>query len=204
MKPKDERRAVLIALYGGKCKRCGFDDIRALQIDHVYSDGYKSMSEWKWLLWDLYRYPDRFQCLCANCNWIKRDENNEHPGSKPNERKLEKRDWLDNWIASEGLRPAHVKEERRNVRLKFKDVQARAKELRRQDKEQERYERAMRRHARELERATLIASRQAIKDAKMAADACASVPKPPEATLTGTAQEFMRCQRRRLGCFVNP
>ncbi len=66
-------------LGGYICSRCGFNDARALQIDHVNGDGYKE----KRFRGQIYRTVTRangegFQVLCANCNWIKRDENGEH------------------------------------------------------------------------------------------------------------------------------
>lgn len=76
-------RLRLIEVYGGKCVRCGFLDGRALQLDHIQGDGYKEKADKNY-----YRFlkrvtdnPDfeRFQLLCANCNWIKRHENNENP-----------------------------------------------------------------------------------------------------------------------------
>ena len=62
---------------GNKCKRCSFSDIRALQIDHVNDDADYSViknriSLFKEILDDT---ANRFQILCANCNWIKRVEN---------------------------------------------------------------------------------------------------------------------------------
>lgn len=65
---------------GNKCVRCGFSDWRALQIDHVYGGGRKdrlglsSRSFYKKILAD---DSDKYQILCANCNQIKRIENNE-------------------------------------------------------------------------------------------------------------------------------
>lgn len=68
---------------GGICVRCGFSDRRALQIDHVNGDGAKerkigminSTSIYKKVLADK---ENKYQLLCANCNWIKRVENNEN------------------------------------------------------------------------------------------------------------------------------
>lgn len=74
-----------IEVLGGKCARCGFDDIRALQIDHVNGGGRKDHRERGQLT--IYRGIIKahahgenitdFQVLCANCNWIKRWENKE-------------------------------------------------------------------------------------------------------------------------------
>ena len=76
-----QRRATLLELLGGKCRHCGFSDIRALQVDHRDGNGAKrnrelgigSSSDPAF-----YRYAtshlEEFQLLCANCNWIKRYE----------------------------------------------------------------------------------------------------------------------------------
>lgn len=81
-----KRRLKAIAYLGGVCKRCGFDDERALQIDHVHGGGRKELLHENF---DQNEYYDRimneepgttYQLLCANCNWIKRAESpNEHP-----------------------------------------------------------------------------------------------------------------------------
>jgi hypothetical protein len=74
-------RLALITKLGGKCVRCGFDDPRALQIDHVNGGGAREVHSfpnrhryYKHLLSDV---SDKYQLLCANCNWIKREENKE-------------------------------------------------------------------------------------------------------------------------------
>lgn len=75
------RLETFIALGGAFCVRCGFDDVRALQIDHVdgggkqHSQSFSSLEAYHAFVRD---NPDMFQVLCANCNWIKRDENNEN------------------------------------------------------------------------------------------------------------------------------
>ena len=77
-------RAKVIAELGGKCVRCGFNDPRALQIDHINGGGVKeirSMRRYSYYLM-IHNLPEeerdaKYQCLCANCNWIKRAENNE-------------------------------------------------------------------------------------------------------------------------------
>jgi hypothetical protein len=88
-----EKREAALARLGGKCVRCGFSDPRALQFDHVRGDGtldqknapngrtgrtrrvqlgttYKRIADGK--------DDGRYQILCANCNWIKRAEKEEH------------------------------------------------------------------------------------------------------------------------------
>lgn len=71
------RREVINA-YGGKCVKCGFNDIRALQLDHVDGNGTKHRKyvSVRMLMFWLKRnaFPKTFQLLCANCNSIKRFE----------------------------------------------------------------------------------------------------------------------------------
>ena len=69
---------------GGKCVSCGFSDYRALQIDHINSDGKQERN----LMNRRDYYPNvlasflakegRYQLLCCNCNWIKRSELKEY------------------------------------------------------------------------------------------------------------------------------
>ena len=75
-------RTATLDLLGGKCFRCGFSDIRALQIDHVNGGGTKEKKAittnfMKFILDKILQGSTEYQILCANCNWIKRDENNE-------------------------------------------------------------------------------------------------------------------------------
>jgi hypothetical protein len=59
-----------------KCQRCGFADIRALTIDHVHGGGNKHRKElggsgrlYYWLKKN--NYPEGYQVLCMNCQFIK-------------------------------------------------------------------------------------------------------------------------------------
>ena len=65
-------------LGGYCCKSCGFDDPRALQIDHIDNDGYakRKSGEVGKALYKLVVDTNGigFQVLCANCNWIKKAE----------------------------------------------------------------------------------------------------------------------------------
>lgn len=76
-------RAEIVTKLGGKCKRCGFDDPRALQIDHVNGDGWTELKgqigKYAYLKGVLADMKSRYQLLCANCNWIKRAEEGEQP-----------------------------------------------------------------------------------------------------------------------------
>mgnify|MGYP001561252533 CR=1 FL=1 len=73
------------AKLGGKCKHCGFSDIRALQIDHKNGRGGKERRNHTNLV-GYRRFVleniEKYQLLCANCNWIKRVEEKEYRGSK--------------------------------------------------------------------------------------------------------------------------
>jgi hypothetical protein len=82
----------VIAHLGGKCKHCGFADVRALQIDHVFNDGYaerkktsgiRNSATCKYLRHVLADEEGRYQLLCANCNWIKFFEDKEAGKYKP-------------------------------------------------------------------------------------------------------------------------
>ena len=83
------RRIKLIDFLGGKCIKCGFSDYRALQVDHTRGDGKKHREEeGNKFCYKLYKSvaedtSGRFQLLCANCNWIRKSENNENPCGYP-------------------------------------------------------------------------------------------------------------------------
>lgn len=77
-------RVKSINILGGKCKRCGFSDKRALQIDHINGGGLKELRRiggYKIYLRIINgdnSVRREYQILCANCNWIKRYENKEN------------------------------------------------------------------------------------------------------------------------------
>lgn len=73
-------RTAVVHKLGRVCKKCGYSDARALQIDHVHGDGIKERDKRKTVYARIMRGEvdvSRYQLLCANCNWIKRWENNE-------------------------------------------------------------------------------------------------------------------------------
>ena len=80
---KKYRDALKLRVYdalGNKCVHCGFEDVRALQIDHINGGGAKDRKGKSVSMF--YRQVLRVNCegyqlLCANCNWIKRHENGE-------------------------------------------------------------------------------------------------------------------------------
>ena len=69
------------------CVKCGFSDIRALSIDHINGGGFQHRRElekqgkghrrnfYYWLKKE--GYPEGFQTLCMNCQFIKRFEDRE-------------------------------------------------------------------------------------------------------------------------------
>lgn len=67
--------------YGESCKCCGFQDIRALCVDHINGDGHEHRKTvpsghlYRWLIAN--NFPVGFQTLCCNCNRIKQFENDE-------------------------------------------------------------------------------------------------------------------------------
>lgn len=83
---RKQARLDAINFYGGKCVRCGFDDWRALQFDHVDGGGRKELKDYNWLSYLKKVVSDttgKYQLLCSNCNWIKKYENNETANKSP-------------------------------------------------------------------------------------------------------------------------
>lgn len=84
-----EQKSFIFTNLGHVCCKCGFSDKRALQIDHINGDGYTSKiinktgsmcrrTNYYEVIESIKKNENRFQILCANCNWIKRVENEEH------------------------------------------------------------------------------------------------------------------------------
>lgn len=76
-------KSAVFELLGNECCRCGFSDPRALQIDHINGGGGKEKKSvtahyYKYILEKILAGSNEYQLLCANCNWIKRSENNEN------------------------------------------------------------------------------------------------------------------------------
>lgn len=84
-KNKKELRKKIIQKFGGVCVICGFSDWRALQVDHVNGGGTreiklkfnKNRSKYYKYLFIEANNNKNYQLLCANCNWIKKYEQNE-------------------------------------------------------------------------------------------------------------------------------
>ena len=79
-KRKLDAKTTILNRYGNACVQCGFDDIRALQLDHIADNGAeerKTLGGQKFSGANFYLYlikqglPDGYQTLCANCNNIK-------------------------------------------------------------------------------------------------------------------------------------
>ena len=62
------------------CNKCRFNNIKALEIDHINNNGCEHRKEikgghiYKWLIKN--NFPDGFQVLCATCNALKRIDSN--------------------------------------------------------------------------------------------------------------------------------
>lgn len=75
-------RATVLELLGNECLNCGFKDSRALQIDHVNGGGVQdkkkiTRSYHVVVIESIMKKENKYQLLCANCNWIKRYEKGE-------------------------------------------------------------------------------------------------------------------------------
>jgi hypothetical protein len=76
-----QERLDVMTVLGTKCARCGFDDPRALQFDHVNGGGLRHRrsvagTTYTATIYALVRAGSpEIQLLCANCNTIKKVEN---------------------------------------------------------------------------------------------------------------------------------
>lgn len=79
-KKRQRLRKEVMEGYGGKCAHCGFDDDRALVLDHVNDNGAEERKQWIGKADFFYQkiindgLPSDYQVLCANCNTIKEFE----------------------------------------------------------------------------------------------------------------------------------
>ena len=76
-----KRKKKLFDILGYSCIKCGYSDMRALQIDHINGGGRKLIREHKNMNAVFKKYDNNpelmrkeLQVLCANCNFIKRYE----------------------------------------------------------------------------------------------------------------------------------
>lgn len=80
-------RDEIYELLGNKCRSCGEEDRRVLQIDHVYGGGNSrkiknrsGQGEMVKKRNEIVSGQTKYQLLCANCNIIKKHENGEIKG----------------------------------------------------------------------------------------------------------------------------
>lgn len=59
-----------------KCQQCWFDKVECLAVDHIKNNwskhrkqGYRQYSLYKSIVDN--NYPEEYQILCCNCNWLK-------------------------------------------------------------------------------------------------------------------------------------
>lgn len=81
-----DRKSEVLAHYGNghiACVRCGFDNIRALSIDHIGGGGNthrkitgEGCQFYYWLKRN--NFPTGYQTLCMNCQALKKYENKEY------------------------------------------------------------------------------------------------------------------------------
>jgi len=83
-------RLAIIDKFGAKCIKCGFDNPKALQLDHIGGGGTTerrvvggNQKMFRMILAGKLN-ARRYQILCANCNAIKRIENYDEAGRKYN------------------------------------------------------------------------------------------------------------------------
>jgi len=73
---KARLREKIYEIYGRKCVDCGFEDARALTLDHIKNNGSeerKQLGERGVYLRATNQYlPEDYQILCMNCQFIKR------------------------------------------------------------------------------------------------------------------------------------
>ena len=80
-----KHRVELVEFLGGVCVRCGVEDVRVLEVDHVDNDGAEDLKRYginRNMYLHYNRHPElareKLQVLCSNCNSIKRYENRRH------------------------------------------------------------------------------------------------------------------------------
>jgi len=86
LKQYHQAKERLFDILGRICVKCGYNDIRILQFDHINGGGNADQKRFS-SNYHMYRYyvihADEakllLQVLCPNCNWIKRVENKEFP-----------------------------------------------------------------------------------------------------------------------------
>ena len=75
----DQLRQSLMKILGGAiCIKCGFNDVRALQFEHIHNDGYVDKKRFnrydlmmRFYIENPIRARETLQVYCSNCNQIK-------------------------------------------------------------------------------------------------------------------------------------
>ena len=75
---REKRKSLVLSHYGNgnlACVKCGFNDVRALSIDHINDNGTEHRKKigcniYLWLITN--EFPPGYQTLCMNCQFIKR------------------------------------------------------------------------------------------------------------------------------------
>ena len=88
-KYQEKCRSIMMWYLGYRCAHCGYsEDSRALQFDHIKGDGAldrKLHGAGSAMTKHYYKNPEivmnKFQILCANCNWIKKAVYHERLGA---------------------------------------------------------------------------------------------------------------------------
>lgn len=66
------KRVRALMLLGGKCAECDNNDMRTLHFDHINNDGNVDRKQnGRTVVKQVFKNPNRFQILCANCHEIK-------------------------------------------------------------------------------------------------------------------------------------
>lgn len=77
---REKLRREIFEILGSRCTRCGFSDVRAIQVDHINGGGRKEIASFGNQIYRYYKYllsylkednKNKYQLLCANCNLIK-------------------------------------------------------------------------------------------------------------------------------------
>lgn len=72
-------------ILGNICCKCGFKDIRAIQVDHINGGGGRDLKNhglhgiYREIVFNTEEAKKKYQLLCANCNVIKAVEKGERP-----------------------------------------------------------------------------------------------------------------------------
>ena len=78
LKYRQKLRTKLLEIYGDKCVLCGFNNLKALTLDHI--DGKGNEERRKMTEWAIYRnardnyQPEKYRTLCMNCQFIERSK----------------------------------------------------------------------------------------------------------------------------------